>query len=97
MPLSRRPLLLAAAASLGLPRLALKASEALAVARDEGLYSHVDAAWAGAAMICPEFRDLWQGIEAADGKGRLDRRWYTGMTDPRIERHTTPVPQASNR
>src|SRR5688572_6228428 len=37
-----------------------------AVARSHGLYVHVDAAWAGAAMICPEFRTLWAGIESAD-------------------------------
>ena len=30
-----------------------------AVARRHGLYLHVDAAWAGSAMICPEFRHLW--------------------------------------
>ena len=28
------------------------------VAEAEGLYTHVDAAWAGAAMICPEYRPL---------------------------------------
>ncbi|MFN4099250.1 MAG: pyridoxal phosphate-dependent decarboxylase family protein, partial [Pararhodobacter sp.] len=47
----------------------------LAVARDEGLYSHVDAAWAGAAMICPEFRDLWEGIEAADSLVLNPHKW----------------------
>jgi aromatic-L-amino-acid/L-tryptophan decarboxylase len=36
----------------------------LAVARDEDLYTHVDAAWAGSAMICPELRPLWAGVEA---------------------------------
>ncbi len=38
----------------------------IAVARAEGLATHVDAAWAGSAMICPEFRQLWAGIEGAD-------------------------------
>ncbi len=38
----------------------------LAIAREFGLYTHVDAAWAGSAMICPELRGLWQGIEQAD-------------------------------
>jgi len=32
-----------------------------AVAKRHGLYVHVDAAWAGAAMICPEFRHLMAG------------------------------------
>ena len=36
------------------------------VAREHGLYVHVDAAWAGAAMICPEFRHYWTRIEEAD-------------------------------
>lgn len=47
----------------------------LAVARDEGLYSHVDAAWAGSAMICPEFRSLWDGIEAADSLVLNPHKW----------------------
>ncbi len=47
----------------------------LAVAREEGLYSHVDAAWAGAAMLCPEFRDLWVGIEAADSLVLNPHKW----------------------
>ncbi|GAB4266536.1 MAG: aspartate aminotransferase family protein [Pararhodobacter sp.] len=47
----------------------------LGVARDEGLYSHVDAAWAGAAMICPEFRTLWAGIEAADSVVLNPHKW----------------------
>ena len=49
--------------------------EVLAVARDEGLYSHVDAAWAGAAMICPEFRTLWEGVEAADSIVLNPHKW----------------------
>jgi len=47
----------------------------LAVARNEGLYSHVDAAWAGAAMICPEFRPLWAGIEGADSLVLNPHKW----------------------
>ncbi|MFN3952828.1 MAG: pyridoxal phosphate-dependent decarboxylase family protein [Pararhodobacter sp.] len=47
----------------------------LDVARAEGLYSHVDAAWAGAAMICPELRDLWQGVEAADSVVLNPHKW----------------------
>lgn len=47
----------------------------LGVARAEGLYSHVDAAWAGAAMICPEFRVLWAGIEGADSIVFNPHKW----------------------
>ncbi len=47
----------------------------LAVARAEGLYAHVDAAWAGSAMICPEFRHLWAGIEGADSVVMNPHKW----------------------
>ena len=47
----------------------------LAVAKAHGLYSHVDAAWAGAAMICPEFRPLWDGIELADSLVFNPHKW----------------------
>jgi aromatic-L-amino-acid/L-tryptophan decarboxylase len=36
------------------------------VAADEHLWFHVDAAMAGSAMILPECRHLWSGIERAD-------------------------------
>ncbi|MEH7830205.1 pyridoxal phosphate-dependent decarboxylase family protein [Gemmobacter denitrificans] len=45
------------------------------VARQHGLYTHVDAAWAGAAMICPEFRSLWAGIEGADSVVFNPHKW----------------------
>ncbi|MCH7665677.1 MAG: aspartate aminotransferase family protein [Acidobacteria bacterium] len=45
------------------------------VAREEGLYSHVDAAWAGSAMICPEFRHLWAGVEHADSIVLNPHKW----------------------
>ena len=52
-----------------------------AVARAEGLYLHVDAAWAGAAMICPEFRHLWAGIEAADSLVLNPHKWLGAQFD----------------
>ncbi|GAB5470916.1 MAG: aspartate aminotransferase family protein [Rhodospirillales bacterium] len=45
------------------------------VARAEGLYLHVDAAWAGSAMICPEFRDLMAGAELADSFVFNPHKW----------------------
>src|SRR6185503_1789043 len=36
------------------------------VARAEELWLHVDAAMAGSAMILPECRELWEGVETAD-------------------------------
>ncbi len=45
------------------------------IAKEEGLYTHVDAAWAGSAMICPEYRDLWEGIELADSIVLNPHKW----------------------
>ena len=53
----------------------------IAVARDAGLYTHVDAAWAGSAMICPEFRDLWQGVEQADSVVINPHKWLGAQFD----------------
>jgi aromatic-L-amino-acid/L-tryptophan decarboxylase len=47
----------------------------VAVARSHGLFVHVDAAWAGAAMICPEFRHLWSGIDGADSVVFNPHKW----------------------
>ena len=40
-----------------------------------GLHVHVDAAWAGSAMICPEFRTLWDGVELADSVVFNPHKW----------------------
>ncbi|MFV0512793.1 MAG: pyridoxal phosphate-dependent decarboxylase family protein [Jhaorihella sp.] len=45
------------------------------VARRHGLYTHVDAAWAGSAMICPEFRPMWAGAERADSIVFNPHKW----------------------
>jgi aromatic-L-amino-acid decarboxylase len=45
------------------------------VARAENLYTHVDAAWAGSAMICPELRTLWDGVELADSVVFNPHKW----------------------
>jgi aromatic-L-amino-acid/L-tryptophan decarboxylase len=52
-----------------------------AVARRHGLYVHVDAAWAGGAMICPEFRDLWAGVELADSVVINPHKWLGAQFD----------------
>lgn len=46
-----------------------------AVARRHDVFLHVDAAWAGSAMICPEFRDLMRGAEAADSLVFNPHKW----------------------
>ncbi len=52
-----------------------------AIARRHGLYLHVDAAWAGAAMICPEFRAMWQGIEHVDSLVLNPHKWLGAQFD----------------
>lgn len=45
------------------------------LAHSEGLYTHIDAAWAGSAMICPEYRYLWDGAELADSIVFNPHKW----------------------
>ncbi|MET3354592.1 UNVERIFIED_ORG: aromatic-L-amino-acid decarboxylase [Xanthobacter viscosus] len=45
------------------------------VAHRYGLFVHVDAAWAGSAMVCPEFRPLWAGVEQADSIVLNPHKW----------------------
>ncbi|MFK7855280.1 MAG: aspartate aminotransferase family protein [Granulosicoccus sp.] len=45
------------------------------LAQSEGLYTHIDAAWAGSAMICPEYRHLWDGAELADSIVLNPHKW----------------------
>ena len=45
------------------------------IARANNTYFHVDAAWAGSAMICPEFRHLIDGIEGADSFVFNPHKW----------------------
>ncbi len=46
------------------------------LARQHGAWLHVDAAWAGAAAVCPEFRPpLVAGAEMADSWGMNPHKW----------------------
>lgn len=49
--------------------------EIAAIARDYGLWLHVDAAMAGSAMILPECRSLWDGVEGADSIVANAHKW----------------------
>ncbi len=51
------------------------------VARRFGLYTHVDAAWAGSAMVCPEFRELWHGVHDADSIVLNPHKWLGAQFD----------------
>ncbi len=58
----------------------------LAVAKDEGLYTHLDAAWAGAAMICPEYRDaFWGGVEGFDSIVFNPHKWLGAQFDCSVQ------------
>ena len=52
-----------------------------AVAEEHGLYTHLDAAWAGSAMICPEFRALWTGAERFDSIVFNPHKWLGAQFD----------------
>lgn len=45
------------------------------VAEREGMWLHVDAAMAGTAMVLPECRPLWEGVERADSVVLNPHKW----------------------
>ncbi|HEY6547100.1 MAG TPA: pyridoxal-dependent decarboxylase, partial [Vicinamibacteria bacterium] len=51
------------------------------VAREHGLWLHVDAAMAGSGMILPECRGLWQGVEGADSLVWNPHKWLGAAFD----------------
>jgi aromatic-L-amino-acid/L-tryptophan decarboxylase len=52
-----------------------------AIAKQFGLWLHVDAAMAGSAMILPEYRWMWDGIEAADSIVLNPHKWLGAAFD----------------
>ena len=48
---------------------------ATAIAVKHGVWLHVDAAMAGSAMVLPEMRHLWRGIEGADSLVMNPHKW----------------------
>jgi aromatic-L-amino-acid/L-tryptophan decarboxylase len=51
------------------------------IARRHGIWLHVDAAMAGSAMILPECRHLWDGIEGADSLVINAHKWLGAPFD----------------
>ncbi len=51
------------------------------IAKKYDLYLHVDAAWAGSAMICPEFRHYWHGVDQADSIVVNPHKWLGAQFD----------------
>ncbi len=52
-----------------------------ALAQRHGLWLHVDGALAGSAMILPECRDLWRGVEGADSIVINPHKWLGAAFD----------------
>jgi aromatic-L-amino-acid decarboxylase len=50
-------------------------------AREHGAWVHVDAAMAGSAMLLPEYRHLFDGIEGADSLGWNPHKWMGTILD----------------
>ena len=51
------------------------------VARAHGMWLHVDAAMAGSAMIVPDLRWMWDGVEAADSLVLNPHKWLGAVFD----------------
>jgi aromatic-L-amino-acid/L-tryptophan decarboxylase len=51
------------------------------VAKAHGLWMHVDAAMAGSAMILPECRSMWYGVEQADSLVINPHKWLGASFD----------------
>jgi aromatic-L-amino-acid decarboxylase len=66
----------------------------LNVAKAEDLYTHLDAAWAGAAMICPEYRaDFWHGVEGYDSIVFNPHKWMGAQFDCSVQFLQDATPQ----
>jgi aromatic-L-amino-acid/L-tryptophan decarboxylase len=67
--------------------------DCIAVAKAHGLPVHVDAAWAGSAMICEEYRHLWEGVEGADSIVFNPHKWLGAQFDCAVQFLRDPGPQ----
>ena len=63
------------------------------VAKAHNLYTHVDAAWAGSAMICPEFRHIWAGIDGANSVVFNPHKWLGVQFDCAVQFLQDPADQ----
>ena len=65
----------------------------MSLAKKYGLYTHIDAAWAGSAMLCPEFRYLWEGVDMADSIVFNPHKWLGAQFDCSIQFLKDPTDQ----
>lgn len=59
-------------------------AEIVAAAAERDVWVHVDAAMAGSAMILPEYRHLWAGVEDADSITWNPHKWLGTILDTSI-------------
>ena len=62
------------------------------VAAEHGVFLHVDAAWAGSALICEEHRHMLAGVEAVDGFVLNPHKWL--LTNFDCSAHFVRDPEA---
>jgi aromatic-L-amino-acid decarboxylase len=55
--------------------------EIVRIAAEHGAWVHVDAAMAGSAMLLPECRWMWQGVESADSISWNPHKWMGTILD----------------
>lgn len=65
------------------------------VARANDLYTHLDAAWAGTAMLAPEFRPIWAGVDKIDSVIFNPHKWMGVQFDCAVQFLADPVPQVN--
>ena len=64
------------------------------VAKAYDLYTHLDAAWAGSAMICPDYRaTFWQGVDGFDSIVFNPHKWLGAQFDCSIQFLADATPQ----
>jgi len=70
-----------------------KIGDLIVLAKKYKLFSHIDAAWAGPAMICPELRHLWSGVDGADSIVFNPHKWLGAQFDCSIQLLKDPTAQ----
>ncbi|MEM1374344.1 MAG: pyridoxal-dependent decarboxylase [Pseudomonadota bacterium] len=64
------------------------------IAAHHDLYTHLDAAWAGSAMICPDLREpIWKGAERFDSIVFNPHKWLGAQFDCSVQFLRDPTAQ----
>jgi aromatic-L-amino-acid decarboxylase len=65
----------------------------MSLARKYNLYTHIDAAWAGSAILCAEFRHFGDGVDMADSIVFNPHKWLGAQFDCSIQFLKDPASQ----